>query len=110
MHHQQAKCKVKKLLATDKQTEFYILKSYIKVSLVGGRRRGNSPRFTSKTFLSTLAGLVPCLKRSLVATLLDLTGIVEGGEDLNDVAALGNVDDLANFLSPDMLRVSLVIL
>ena len=45
-----------------------------------------------------------------MATLLDLTGIEVGGEDLNDVAALGNVDDLANFLSPDMLRVSFVIL
>ena len=45
-----------------------------------------------------------------MATLLDLTGIEEGGEDLNDVVALGKVDDLANFLSPDMLRVSLVIL
>ena len=45
-----------------------------------------------------------------MATLLDLTGIEEGGEDLNDIVALGNVDDLANFLSPDMLRVSLVIL
>ena len=45
-----------------------------------------------------------------MATLLDLTGIAEGGEDLNDIVALGNVDDLTNFLSPDMLRVSLVIL
>ena len=45
-----------------------------------------------------------------MATLLDVTGIEEGGEDLNDVLALGNVDDLANFLNPEMLRVSLVIL
>ena len=43
-------------------------------------------------------------------TLPDLTGIGEGGEDLNSVAALGNVDELLNFLRPDMLRVSLVIL
>ena len=45
-----------------------------------------------------------------MSTLPYLTGIGEGDEDLNDVAALGNVDDLANFLRPDMLRVSLVIL
>ena len=43
-------------------------------------------------------------------TLPDLTGIGEGGEDLNGVVALGNVDKLVNFLRPDMLRVSLEIL
>ena len=64
---------------------------------------------TKRMQISNFANL-PVLKRSLVATLLDLTGIEEGGEDLNVVVALGNVDDLANFLSPDMLRVSLVIL
>ena len=43
-------------------------------------------------------------------TLPDLTGIGEGGKDLNGVAALGNVDELEDFLRPDILRVSLVIL
>ena len=50
------------------------------------------------------------MKRSPVATLPDVTGIEEDGEDLIDVLALGDVDDLANFLNPEMLRVSLVIL
>ena len=45
-----------------------------------------------------------------MSTLPDLTGIGEGDEDLNDVAALGNVDELVNFFRPDVLRVSLVIL
>ena len=50
------------------------------------------------------------MKRSQVATLLDLTGIVAGGEDLNVVVALGKVNDFVNFLRPDMLRVSFGVL
>ena len=50
------------------------------------------------------------MKRSLVPTLPDMTGIGEGGEDLIGVVALGNVDELEDFLRPDILRVSLVIL
>ena len=45
-----------------------------------------------------------------MSTLPDVTGIREGGEDLIGVAALGNVDELVDFLRPDILRVSLVIL
>ena len=43
-------------------------------------------------------------------TLPDMTRIGEGGEDLIGVAALGNVDELVDFLRPDIFRVSLVIL
>ena len=43
-------------------------------------------------------------------TLSDMTGIREGEEELIDVVALGNVDELVDFLRPDILRVSLVIL
>ena len=50
------------------------------------------------------------MKRSQVATLLDLTGIGAGGEDLDVVVALGIVNDFVNFLRPDMLRVSFGIL
>ena len=50
------------------------------------------------------------LKRSLVPTLSDMTGIREGEEELINVVALGNVDELVDFLRPDILRVSLVIL
>ena len=50
------------------------------------------------------------MKRSQVATLLDLTGIVAGGEDLNVVVALGKVNDFVSFLRPDMLRVSFGVL
>ena len=50
------------------------------------------------------------MKRSLVPTLSDMTGIREGEEELIDVVALGNVDELVDFLRPDILRVSLVIL
>ena len=54
--------------------------------------------------------VMTCLKRSLVPTLSDMTGIREGEEELIDVVALGNVDELVDFLRPDILRVSLVIL
>ena len=50
------------------------------------------------------------LKRSLVPTLSDMTGIREGVEELIDDVALGNMDELVDFLRPDILRVSLVIL
>ena len=43
-------------------------------------------------------------------TLSDMTGIREGEEELIDDVALGNVDELVNFLRPDMLRVSFGIL
>ena len=45
-----------------------------------------------------------------MSTLLDVTNNDEGGEDLIDDLALGSVDDLANFLNPENLRVSLEIL
>ena len=59
-----------------------------------------------------LVALMPrkLVKRSLIPTLPNMTEIGEGVEELIDDVALGNVDELVNFLRPDMLRVSLVIL
>ena len=50
------------------------------------------------------------LKRSLIPTLPNVTEIREGVEELIDDVALGNMDELVDFLRPDILRVSLVIL